>query len=65
MIKILIVSGTVTGFNMAFLTVLLLAMTCSAFNINDLADIVTAVKHHFRSRCVCLLLDRDNGKLNL
>lgn len=50
------------GFSMIILAVLFVATACSALSVNNLVDIVIAVKHYFRSGCVCLLHDEGNGK---
>jgi hypothetical protein len=50
------------SFSMTLLAVLFLATACSALSVNNLVDIVIAVKQYFRSGCVCLLHDRGNGK---
>jgi hypothetical protein len=49
---------------MTLLAVIILATTCSALTIsvNNLVDIVIAVKQYFPSGCVCLVHDQGNGK---
>jgi hypothetical protein len=49
---------------MASLMVIVSVSACAAFSVNDLVDIVIAVKQYFRSGCIFLLHDNGNGKFN-